>query len=1135
MMRCIIICATIFMIAITASPSFAEVFGWALRAGSSDSRADHGHAVAVDSSGNTYITGDFYGSATFGTKTLTSAGDKDVFIAKINSAGNYVWAVKAGGIGLDRGRGIAVDGSGNVYVSGYFQKTATFGGFTLTEASSGDPLGTADIFVTKLDTNGNFLWAIKAGGLNFDHSQSICVDDAGNLYLTGYFQGTASFGNMSLTSVNYYDLFVAKLSPSGTFLWVRGMDGREWGAHSIAASRTNEIYVTGYFRGTANFGSHTLVSSGDEDIFILRLNSEGDILWAQKAGGPSTDRGEAVAVSSTGQIFITGSFKESATFGTVLLSSLGGSDTFISKLNSDGNFLWTKQAGGIGNIIGRGIATDEYGDIYVVGSFTGVASFGTNTLTSQGLTDMMLARLDSTGTFVSALAGSGSQSVSGQGIAVDSSSNAYTIGDFRETATFGAHTVTSIGGVNIFVVSCYPTTPNVAAPVFNPDGGAHTGSSVNVTVSCATAGATIRYTTNGSEPTESSPAVASGGTVSVPVPGTLKAKAFKSGMNPSATKSANYTAAPAVTTPTFNPDGGAHPGSSVSVTVSCATAGATIRYTTNGSEPTESSPVVASGGTVSVPVPGTLKAKAWKTDMNPSATKSASYTAAPSVATPTFNPDGGAHPGSSVNVTVSCATVGATIRYTTNGSEPTESSSTVASGGTVSVPLPGTLKAGAWKDGMNPSLTKSANYLNQYTLLYTAGEGGSITGETTQTVIHGADGTAVTAVPDEGHHFVQWSDGSTANSRRDTGVTGNITVEAQFAVNQYTITVLAAPEAGGSVTGGGAYEHGQTVSVTATANEGYSFVNWTEGGEEVSTDAGYAFVANQSRTLTANFLRHTGTLSVTIKPEAARAAGARWSIDGGVTWVDGNSQILPTDLYTISFKEIPGWETPVTITGLEVKSGRATARTGYYGEIKDVTPDNGSAAVDFPHSMVEITIETDTSGSITVTRYQDDDKSIPEGKGAAGIYLQIERSSSLANCPARIEVSYDRASLPANVLEDSLRIWRYNAEAEEWVQLPGGVDSENSIVLGEAEEFSVFGIFGETLRYGDANGDGEIDVGDAIMVLRHIVGLQSLDQTALQRARVSSTTGEVDVSDAILILRHIVGVITEFPVEVNII
>jgi hypothetical protein len=162
--------------------------------------------------------------------------------------------------------------------------------------------------------------------------------------------------------------------------------------------------------------------------------------------------------------------------------------------------------------------------------------------------------------------------------------------------------------------------------------------------------------------------------------------------------------------PNFNPDGGVHPGNVVNVTVTCGTDGATIRYTTNGNDPTEASPSVANGGIVAVPLPGTLKAKAWKAGMQPSAVKSADYTTANAVATPEFAPNGGAHPGNVVNVTITCATPGATIRYTTNGNDPTEASPSVANGGAVAVPLPGTLKAKAWKAGMTPSAIKSATY-----------------------------------------------------------------------------------------------------------------------------------------------------------------------------------------------------------------------------------------------------------------------------------------------------------------------------------------------------------------------------------------------------------------------------------------
>ncbi len=197
----------------------------------------------------------------------------------------------------------------------------------------------------------------------------------------------------------------------------------------------------------------------------------------------------------------------------------------------------------------------------------------------------------------------------------------------------------------------------------------------------------------------------------MPVPGTLKAKAWTSTgrLLPSEVNTVNFSAITAAN-PTFSPGGSAQVGTSVKVQISCATAGATIRYTTDESEPTEMSKTIASGGTVSVPVPGTLKAKAWKEGVEPSVVKVARYTVAPSVNTPTFSPDGGGYTSNSVQVKVSCSESGATVRYTMDGSEPTETSQTVVSGAKIQVPVPGTLKAKAWKTGKNPSVTKTANY-----------------------------------------------------------------------------------------------------------------------------------------------------------------------------------------------------------------------------------------------------------------------------------------------------------------------------------------------------------------------------------------------------------------------------------------
>ncbi len=260
--------------------------------------------------------------------------------------------------------------------------------------------------------------------------------------------------------------------------------------------------------------------------------------------------------------------------------------------------------------------------------------------------------------------------------------------------------------------SCYeyenlldPDNPNnrISSPTYNPTGGTY-NSAQSVSMSCAVSGAIIRYTTNGNEPNESSNLYSS--PISVTITTTLKAKAYKSGYNPSQTTTSIYTLnLPSVATPTFNPPGGTYTAVQ-SVSISCTTGGASIRYTTNGNEPTENSNLYSSP--ISITSTTTIKAKAYKSGYNPSQTASSTYTInIPSVATPTFNPPGGTYTAVQ-SVSISCATPGATIRYTTNGNEPTENSNHYSS--PISISNTTTIKAKAFKTGYLPSQTASSIY-----------------------------------------------------------------------------------------------------------------------------------------------------------------------------------------------------------------------------------------------------------------------------------------------------------------------------------------------------------------------------------------------------------------------------------------
>jgi hypothetical protein len=197
-------------------------FVWAKRTNRRTFSFSDGRSIAVDASGNVYTTGDFDGITDFdpgaGAFNLISAGDQDIFISKLDASGNLVWAKQMGGTGFDVGHSIAIDTSGNLYITGVFWGTADFdpgaGVFNLSSA------GSFDVFISKLDASGNFVWAKQMGGTNDDVGHSIAVDASGNVYTTGYFEGTAYFdpgaGAFNISSAGGNDIFVYKMSQPTT-------------------------------------------------------------------------------------------------------------------------------------------------------------------------------------------------------------------------------------------------------------------------------------------------------------------------------------------------------------------------------------------------------------------------------------------------------------------------------------------------------------------------------------------------------------------------------------------------------------------------------------------------------------------------------------------------------------------------------------------------------------------------------------------------------------------------------------------------------------------------------------------------------------------------------------------------------
>jgi uncharacterized membrane protein YgdD (TMEM256/DUF423 family) len=409
--------------------------------------SDAGKGITVDSSGNSYITGYFYGTVDFGAGNVTSAGTADIFVLKLNSSGTFQWVNTFGGTLFDVGNAIAVDSSGNSYITGHFGGTVDFGGGNVTSA------GSDDIFVLKLNSSGTFQWVKTFGGTSYDVGFAITVDSSGNSYITGYFYGTVDFGAGNVTSAGSDDIFVLKLNSSGTFQWVKTFGGTLFDVgNAIAVDSSGNSYITGYFGGTVDFGGGDVTSAGSGDIFVLKLNSSGTFQWVNTFGGTLFDAGKGITVDSSGNSYITGYFQGTVDFGAGNVTSAGSDDIFVLKLNSSGTFQWVKTFGGTSSDVGFAITVDSSGNSYITGHFNGTVDFGGGDVTSAGSGDIFVLKLNSSGTFQWVKTFGGTSYDVGYGITVDSSGNSYITGYFGGTVDFGGGDVTSAGSDDIFVL-----------------------------------------------------------------------------------------------------------------------------------------------------------------------------------------------------------------------------------------------------------------------------------------------------------------------------------------------------------------------------------------------------------------------------------------------------------------------------------------------------------------------------------------------------------------------------------------------------------------------------------------------------------------------------------------------------------
>ncbi len=468
--------AALFFMA--ARPAGAQDFEWARGIGGSG--IDNAASIVLDKLGNVYVTGSFSGTVDFDPGqagfNLVSNGDKDIFVAKYNADSTLAWVKGVGGFFEDYANSIAIDTSGNLYITGGFEGTVDFDPGTGIENYTSQ--GAKDIFILKLDRNGDFVWAKVIGGPGAlgDIGGAIAISNFGDVYVTGAFEGTVDFdpgpgvfnlvGNAFPVPVTL-DVFILKLDASGDFVWAKNTTGSGISLNEgtgISLDNEGNVYVSGTFVGLVDFDPGTanvsLSAGGSGDVFILKLNIAGDFVWVKSMGGPAADQPGAggMVLDDAGNIYVTGRTTGTADFGQYNLTS-EGSDIFICKLSISGDVVWAKNIGGPGNEGGQGIALDDSGYIYITGYFADTVDFdpGANNfdLVSNGGSDIFICKLNNSGDLVWAKGMGDTLSDVGNAIAVAANGAIYTAGTFRATVDFdpegNGFNIESNGNADIFI------------------------------------------------------------------------------------------------------------------------------------------------------------------------------------------------------------------------------------------------------------------------------------------------------------------------------------------------------------------------------------------------------------------------------------------------------------------------------------------------------------------------------------------------------------------------------------------------------------------------------------------------------------------------------------------------------------
>ena len=410
-------------------------------------------AMAVDGEGNVYTTGYFTDNADFdpgeGELELASNGFYDVFVSKVDSDGNLVWALSIGGEFFDYGTGIEVDPDGSILITGVFTETVDFDpGEGIEERTS---TGSEDIFALKLDADGQFLWVFTIGSEFYEEPVSIISDGNSNVYVAGYFANPIEFpiglGGVTINTSGGQDGFAFKLDAFGMPIWAVSFGGMGLDlCLGMDVNASGDVFLTGFYSGIADFdpgeGEALLDAGNDSNAYLLKLNPFGEFVQAIDFGGTDNEIAWDVAVDQNNNAFVAGGFRGNFVAGTTEIpaNGLGDDEAFVVKVNPFGEVEWASAMGGEdGYQSAYDVNTDLEGNVVIAGFFDGTVDFdpteGTYELSKESSEpfDAFVTKLNSEGEFVFAANFGGTNFIEHHGVDTDDQGNIYLASTFQQT------------------------------------------------------------------------------------------------------------------------------------------------------------------------------------------------------------------------------------------------------------------------------------------------------------------------------------------------------------------------------------------------------------------------------------------------------------------------------------------------------------------------------------------------------------------------------------------------------------------------------------------------------------------------------------------------------------------------------